>query len=157
MVSPSSDSASTIILNSIFENFLLLLTEQWFISILSSLYLSSLFLLLRQRRYKYRPGTTSILTEKIVPLELEVVQETVQRMDTAWTWPLRNDKVTATQRLITIFRHKISEYNTPNDDKMWLLGDTTMQSHKKPLSHKDLSSMNCGHQYILNRYIRSRV
>lgn len=37
----------------------------------------------RQRRYKYRPGTTSILTEKIVPLELEVVQETVQRMDTA--------------------------------------------------------------------------
>uniref|UniRef100_A0A673ZYT8 Proteasome subunit beta n=1 Tax=Salmo trutta TaxID=8032 RepID=A0A673ZYT8_SALTR len=37
----------------------------------------------RRRRYKYRPGTTSILTEKIVPLELEVVQETVQRMDTA--------------------------------------------------------------------------
>uniref|UniRef100_A0AAZ3NTJ5 Proteasome subunit beta n=1 Tax=Oncorhynchus tshawytscha TaxID=74940 RepID=A0AAZ3NTJ5_ONCTS len=37
----------------------------------------------RQKRYKYGPGTTSILTEKIVPLELEVVQETVQRMDTA--------------------------------------------------------------------------
>lgn len=37
----------------------------------------------RKRRYKYRPGTTPILTEKIVPLKLEVVQETVQRMDTA--------------------------------------------------------------------------
>ena len=37
----------------------------------------------RVRRYKYQPGTTPILTEKIVPLQLEVVQEIVQRMDTA--------------------------------------------------------------------------
>uniref|UniRef100_A0A3P9AMC5 Proteasome subunit beta n=1 Tax=Esox lucius TaxID=8010 RepID=A0A3P9AMC5_ESOLU len=37
----------------------------------------------RQMRYKYHPGTTPILTEKIVPLQMEVVQETVQRMDTA--------------------------------------------------------------------------
>ncbi|KAL0962358.1 hypothetical protein UPYG_G00339050 [Umbra pygmaea] len=36
----------------------------------------------RQRTYKYRPGTTPILTEKIVPLEVEVVKETIQRMDT---------------------------------------------------------------------------
>lgn len=35
-------------------------------------------------KYRYRPGTTPVLTEKVVPLKLEVVQETVQRMDTAW-------------------------------------------------------------------------
>ncbi|XP_015259006.1 PREDICTED: proteasome subunit beta type-7-like [Cyprinodon variegatus] len=34
-------------------------------------------------KYKYRPGTTAVLTEKIVPLKLEVVQESVQKMDTA--------------------------------------------------------------------------
>ncbi|KAM7373589.1 hypothetical protein PAMP_008430 [Pampus punctatissimus] len=37
----------------------------------------------RKMKYKYRPGTTPVLTEKIVPLKLEVVKETVQRMDTA--------------------------------------------------------------------------
>ncbi|KAM4631185.1 proteasome 20S subunit beta 13a [Polymixia lowei] len=37
----------------------------------------------RQRKYKYHPGTTPILTEEIVPIKLEVVEETVQRMDTA--------------------------------------------------------------------------
>lgn len=37
----------------------------------------------RKNKYKYHPGTTPILTQKVVPLKLEVVQETVQRMDTA--------------------------------------------------------------------------
>uniref|UniRef100_A0A3Q2FQ33 Proteasome subunit beta n=1 Tax=Cyprinodon variegatus TaxID=28743 RepID=A0A3Q2FQ33_CYPVA len=37
----------------------------------------------RKIKYKYRPGTTAVLTEKIVPLKLEVVQESVQKMDTA--------------------------------------------------------------------------
>ncbi|XP_023270467.1 proteasome subunit beta type-7-like [Seriola lalandi dorsalis] len=37
----------------------------------------------RKMKYKYRAGTTPVLTEKVVPLKLEVVQETVQRMDTA--------------------------------------------------------------------------
>ncbi|XP_035477148.1 proteasome 20S subunit beta 13a [Scophthalmus maximus] len=37
----------------------------------------------RKMKYRYRPGTTPVLTEKVVPLELEVVQETVQQMDTA--------------------------------------------------------------------------
>lgn len=37
----------------------------------------------RKIKYKYRPGTTPVMTEKIVPLKLEVVQESVQRMDTA--------------------------------------------------------------------------
>lgn len=37
----------------------------------------------RKMKYKYRPGTTPVLTQKIVPLKLEVVQETVQQMDTA--------------------------------------------------------------------------
>lgn len=39
----------------------------------------------RKMKYKYRPGTTPVLTEKVVPLKLEVVTETVQQMDTAWT------------------------------------------------------------------------
>uniref|UniRef100_A0A8C6UAC5 Proteasome subunit beta n=1 Tax=Neogobius melanostomus TaxID=47308 RepID=A0A8C6UAC5_9GOBI len=37
----------------------------------------------RKNKYKYRPGTTPILTQKVVPLKLEVVQETVLRMDTS--------------------------------------------------------------------------
>ncbi|XP_056154142.1 proteasome 20S subunit beta 13a [Lampris incognitus] len=37
----------------------------------------------RLRKYKYRPGTTAVLAEKVVPLKLDVVEETVQRMDTA--------------------------------------------------------------------------
>ncbi|XP_075907677.1 proteasome 20S subunit beta 13a [Nelusetta ayraudi] len=37
----------------------------------------------RTMKYRYRPGTTPVLTEKVVPLKLEVVQETVQKMDTA--------------------------------------------------------------------------
>uniref|UniRef100_A0A3Q3WWG4 Proteasome subunit beta n=1 Tax=Mola mola TaxID=94237 RepID=A0A3Q3WWG4_MOLML len=37
----------------------------------------------RKMRYKYRPGTTPVLTEKVIPLKLEVVKETVQWMDTA--------------------------------------------------------------------------
>lgn len=37
----------------------------------------------RINKYKYRPGTTPILTQKVVPLKLEVVQETVQRMETS--------------------------------------------------------------------------
>lgn len=37
----------------------------------------------RKMKYKYRPGTTPVLTEKVVPLKLEVVKETVQQMDTA--------------------------------------------------------------------------
>ncbi|KAM3858285.1 proteasome subunit beta type-7-like [Diretmus argenteus] len=37
----------------------------------------------RKMKYKYHPGTTPVLTEKIVPLKLDVVEETVQCMDTA--------------------------------------------------------------------------
>ncbi|XP_030646017.1 proteasome 20S subunit beta 13a [Chanos chanos] len=40
----------------------------------------------RREKYKYKLGTTPILSERVEPLELEVVQETVQmiqRMDTA--------------------------------------------------------------------------
>ncbi|XP_024115479.1 proteasome 20S subunit beta 13a [Oryzias melastigma] len=36
----------------------------------------------RKPKYKYRPGTTPVLTKKVVPLKLEVVEETQQRMDT---------------------------------------------------------------------------
>ncbi|XP_033831068.1 proteasome 20S subunit beta 13a [Periophthalmus magnuspinnatus] len=36
----------------------------------------------RKTKYKYHPGTTPVLTQKVVPLKLEVVQERVQRMDT---------------------------------------------------------------------------
>ncbi|KAM6899784.1 proteasome 20S subunit beta 13a [Xenentodon cancila] len=37
----------------------------------------------RKMKYKYRPGTTAILTENVVPLKLEVVHQTVQQMDSA--------------------------------------------------------------------------
>ncbi|XP_068566930.1 proteasome 20S subunit beta 13a [Cebidichthys violaceus] len=37
----------------------------------------------RKTKYKYGPGTTPVLTEKVVPVKLELVEETVQRMDTA--------------------------------------------------------------------------
>ncbi|KAF3707111.1 Proteasome subunit beta type-7 [Channa argus] len=37
----------------------------------------------RQTKYKYRQGTTPVLTEKVAPLKLEVVTETMQQMDTA--------------------------------------------------------------------------
>nr|XP_040043837.1 proteasome subunit beta type-7-like [Gasterosteus aculeatus aculeatus] len=37
----------------------------------------------RKTKYKYGAGTTAVLTEKVVPVKLEVVEETVQRMDTA--------------------------------------------------------------------------
>lgn len=40
-------------------------------------------LFFRKVKYKYHPGTTSVLTEKVVPLKLEVVAETLQQMDTA--------------------------------------------------------------------------
>lgn len=43
----------------------------------------SICLCYRKMKYKYRPGTTPVLTEKVVPLKLEVVQESVQQMDTA--------------------------------------------------------------------------
>ncbi|CAL8238621.1 unnamed protein product, partial [Lota lota] len=36
----------------------------------------------RDRKYKYSPGTTALLSEKVVPLQLELVNEAVQRMDT---------------------------------------------------------------------------
>lgn len=36
----------------------------------------------RRRKYKHHPGTTGVLEEEVVPLKLEVVEETVQRMDT---------------------------------------------------------------------------
>lgn len=38
----------------------------------------------RTMKYRYRPGTTPILTDKVVPLKLEVVKETVQQMEMAW-------------------------------------------------------------------------
>lgn len=42
-----------------------------------------LFFYSRKTKYKYGAGTTAVLTEKVVPVKLEVVEETVQRMDTA--------------------------------------------------------------------------
>ena len=42
-----------------------------------------LFFSSRKIKYRYRPGTTPVMTEKVVPLKLEVVQESVQQMDTA--------------------------------------------------------------------------
>ncbi|XP_028298650.1 proteasome subunit beta type-7-like [Gouania willdenowi] len=36
----------------------------------------------RTIKYKYRPGTTRVLTEKVVPLKLEVVHESVKKMVT---------------------------------------------------------------------------
>lgn len=36
----------------------------------------------RITKYKYRPGSTPVLTQNVVPLKLEVVQETVQKMET---------------------------------------------------------------------------
>lgn len=37
----------------------------------------------RKEKYKYKPGTTPVLTEKVVRLELELVQEKVQTMETS--------------------------------------------------------------------------
>ncbi|XP_076158131.1 proteasome subunit beta type-7-like [Alosa pseudoharengus] len=37
----------------------------------------------RQRKYKYKAGTTPVLSETIVPLKLDLVEETVQLMETA--------------------------------------------------------------------------
>ncbi|CAL8396169.1 unnamed protein product [Gadus morhua 'NCC'] len=36
----------------------------------------------RNRKYKYPPGTTALLSEKVVPLRMELVTEAVQRMET---------------------------------------------------------------------------
>nr|NP_001171882.1 proteasome subunit, beta type 10 [Oryzias latipes]BAD93263.1 PSMB10 [Oryzias latipes]BAJ07284.1 proteasome subunit, beta type 10 [Oryzias latipes] len=36
----------------------------------------------REIKYKYRQGTTPVLTKKITPLKMEVVQETTQKMET---------------------------------------------------------------------------
>ncbi|TSK17945.1 Proteasome subunit beta type-7 [Bagarius yarrelli] len=37
----------------------------------------------RKQKYKYKQGTTPVLTENVVRLELELLHETVQTMDTA--------------------------------------------------------------------------
>ncbi|KAK7899330.1 hypothetical protein WMY93_020183 [Mugilogobius chulae] len=37
----------------------------------------------RITKYKYRPGTTPVLREKVTPLKLEVVHERVHKMDTS--------------------------------------------------------------------------
>lgn len=39
--------------------------------------------LTRFGRYSCEKGTTAVLTEKVTPLELEVLEETVQTMDTS--------------------------------------------------------------------------
>ncbi|KAG9328028.1 hypothetical protein JZ751_016920 [Albula glossodonta] len=36
----------------------------------------------KQGQYRYKPGTTAVLTEKVTPLPLHVVDESVQLMDT---------------------------------------------------------------------------
>lgn len=56
----------------------------------------SMYLCPRKMKYKYRPGTTTVLTKEVVPLKLEVVQETVQKMETTWT-------TTHDQHIHTIF------------------------------------------------------
>ncbi|XP_031441495.1 proteasome 20S subunit beta 13a [Clupea harengus] len=38
---------------------------------------------MRQRKYKYKPGTTAVLGENVIPLEMQLVEEIVQQMDTA--------------------------------------------------------------------------
>lgn len=62
----------------------------------SDLNVLSMCLYFRKMKYKYRPGTTPVLTEKVVPLKLEVVLETVQKMETAWA-------TTNNQHIHTIF------------------------------------------------------
>jgi hypothetical protein len=39
--------------------------------------------LIRLGRYRCEKGTTAVLTEKVTPLEIEVLEETVQTMDTS--------------------------------------------------------------------------
>lgn len=38
----------------------------------------------RTGSYKYKHGTTGVLTKAVTPLNLEVVEESVQTMDTSW-------------------------------------------------------------------------
>ncbi|KAL2080175.1 hypothetical protein ACEWY4_023968 [Coilia grayii] len=37
----------------------------------------------RQRKYKYKPGTTPVLVENVIRLEVDLVEETIQKMETA--------------------------------------------------------------------------
>lgn len=39
-------------------------------------------LFLREGQYRYKPGTTAVLTKSVTPLSLDVVDESVQIMDT---------------------------------------------------------------------------
>ena len=41
----------------------------------------SSFLLPRSRQYRFAPGTTAVLSETVMPLTLELLEETVQDMD----------------------------------------------------------------------------
>lgn len=36
----------------------------------------------REGQYRYQPGTTAVLTKTVTPLTLDVVDESVQTMDT---------------------------------------------------------------------------
>lgn len=36
----------------------------------------------REGQYKYKPGTTAVLTKTVTPLPLDVVDESIQLMDT---------------------------------------------------------------------------
>ncbi|KAM9824420.1 proteasome subunit beta type-7-like [Neosynchiropus ocellatus] len=46
-------------------------------------YQESEFKVTREMKYKYAPGTTAVLREKVEPLKLELVDESVKLMDTA--------------------------------------------------------------------------
>lgn len=41
----------------------------------------SSFLLPRSSQYRFAPGTTAVLSETVMPLTLELLEETVQAMD----------------------------------------------------------------------------
>lgn len=40
--------------------------------------------LFREGQYRYKTGTTAVLTKTVTPLSLDVVNESVQIMDTEW-------------------------------------------------------------------------
>lgn len=44
----------------------------------------SFFSSYREGNYRYKPGTTAVLSKTVTPLTLDVVDETVQLMDTQW-------------------------------------------------------------------------
>lgn len=60
----------------------------------------------RKDKYKYKPGTTPVLTENVVRLDLELLHETVQTMETAWAKKAQSVMMFVIQyHLFTIYYH----------------------------------------------------